>query len=69
MSIEEMMKMLPEELQREVMDYVQFLLERKVSRTKGPLSFGWEGALKDLKNQYTSVELQHKISKWRIGES
>ena len=59
-----MVKKLPEELQKEVMDYVQFLLEKRISRKRGRLDFGWEGALKDLRNKNTSVELQHKISKW-----
>ncbi|RQW79358.1 MAG: DUF2281 domain-containing protein [Methanothrix sp.] len=30
-----------------------------------PLKLDWRGALEDMKDQYTSVELQHKISEWR----
>ncbi|MCL5021602.1 MAG: DUF2281 domain-containing protein [Bacteroidetes bacterium] len=64
MSIEEMIKRLPEDLQKEVMDYVQFLLEKRATKKRGRLDFSWEGALRDLKDKYTSVELQHKISEW-----
>jgi len=32
---------------------------------KGKFSFSWEGGLKELKNEYTSVELQHKAMEWR----
>jgi hypothetical protein len=31
-------------------------------------SFSWAGALKDLRDKYTSVELQHEISKRRVDE-
>ncbi len=69
MSIEEMVKKLPEELQKEVMEFVKFLLEKRAGKKRGQPKFDWEGALKDLKGQYTSVELQHKVSDWRIGNS
>ncbi|CAK8724107.1 MAG: hypothetical protein CDV28_12219 [Candidatus Electronema aureum] len=35
---------------------------------KEQLDFSWEGALADLKDQYTSVELQHEAMQWRIDE-
>jgi hypothetical protein len=28
----------------------------------------WAGALKDLRKEYTSVELQHEVAKMRIGK-
>jgi len=31
------------------------------------MRFEWQGALKDLRSQYTSVELQHRISDMRAG--
>lgn len=31
-------------------------------------SFKWAGALKDLRDRYTSGELQHKANDWRSGE-
>ncbi len=67
-SIDERMKNLPPELQREVEDFVEFLVERRSKKGGSKPTFTWAGALKDLRDQYTSVQLQHKISEWRIGE-
>lgn len=68
MSIEEMIKQLPEDLQKQVMEYAQSLVEKQAKKRNGQPKFDWEGALQNLKTQYTSVELQHKVSEWRIGE-
>ena len=62
--IETMLDELPPELRQEVEDFVQFLLEKRVRKAKGKFRFDWEGALADLGNQYTSVELQHKALEW-----
>lgn len=59
---------LPPELQTEVEDFVEFLWVKRVKKEHGKPSFSWAGGLKELAEQYTSVELQHKISDWRIGE-
>ncbi len=58
-------KSLPPDLQKEVEDYIDFLIEKKVNRPRAPqkIAFSWEGALKDLRNKYTSVDLQHEILK------
>lgn len=66
--IEEMVKELPPDLQREVEDFVRFLIERHQKRPRGKPKLDWFGALKDLRDQYTSVELQHKIAEWRSQE-
>jgi len=66
-TLKEMIDKLPPELQREVRDFVEFLLEKKMKKGKKKPKFDWAGALKDLRGQYTSVELQHKIVEWRIG--
>jgi len=63
----ERIKELPPEIRREVEDFVDFLMKKRVKKTRGKPRFNWAGALKDLRDQYTSVELQHKISEWRIG--
>jgi hypothetical protein len=65
---EKIIQELPPELQQEVGDFVEFLVERRLKTPRSKPTFGWAGALKDLRGQYTSVELQHKISEWRIGE-
>ncbi len=64
-NLEEMVRQLPPELQQEVAEFIDFLLERRRQRSKGKPNFRWAGTLKDLREQYTSVELQHKIAEWR----
>lgn len=57
---------LSEELKREVLDYIDFLImKHHKEEKKGKLTFDWEGGLSDLKEKYTSVELQHKAMEWR----
>jgi hypothetical protein len=64
-NIDELIKDLPQELHQEVEDFVEFLLTKRMKKTAGnQLSNG--GALKDLRDRYNSVELQHKISEFRI---
>ena len=67
-NLEEKIRELPPEVRQEVEDFIEFLLEKRHRRPQGKPKFDWAGALKDLRDQYTSVELQHKISEWRIGE-
>jgi hypothetical protein len=61
------MQKLPEDLRREVLDYVDFLVskyqERETSRKK--FKFDWEGGLSEIRKKFTSVELQHKALEWR----
>ena len=66
--IGEMVKELPPEFQYVVEDFVRFLLEKQMRKPRGKLKFDWEGALEDLRDQYTSVELQHQVSEWRAEE-
>ncbi|GAB4542449.1 MAG: DUF2281 domain-containing protein [Anaerolineales bacterium] len=65
LSLQETLQKLPLELQVEVRDFAEFLLERKKSHLPRPIKFQWEGALKDMREQFTSAELQHQISAWR----
>jgi hypothetical protein len=58
---------LPPDLQQKVWDFVEFLLEKRRKKPKGKPRFDWAGALKDLRDQYTSVQLQHQIAEWRIS--
>lgn len=59
--IEDLVKELPPELQQEVEDFVRFLIQRRTPKPKGELKLDWRGALRDLRDEYTSVELQHKL--------
>lgn len=65
--IERKIRELPEELRLRVLDYLEFLSEKylKKGKTKGGFRFDWEGGLAELKDKYTSVELQHKSLEWR----
>lgn len=65
--LKELIDQLPPELQQEVRDFVEFLLEKRAKRPRTEPKFDWAGALKDLRDIYTSVDLQHKIAEWRIG--
>jgi len=58
---------LPEDLKREVYDFIEFLLQKHGAskEKKGKFKFDWEGGLSNLKKKYTSMELQHKASEWR----
>lgn len=66
--LDELVKRLPPEIRKEVKEFVASLIRKREKKPSGKLKFDWAGALKDLRGQYTSVELQHKISEWRIGE-
>ena len=63
--INEMVDELTPERQAEVRDFVEFLLTKQRSRTRRKPQFGWAGALKDLRDEFTSVELQHEIARLR----
>lgn len=65
--IEVKMRMLPEGLMKELLDYVEFLLSKYESRKveSKKFNFGWEGGLSEIKEEFSSVELQHKALEWR----
>jgi LPS O-antigen subunit length determinant protein (WzzB/FepE family) len=56
----ELMRDLPDELQSEVRDFVRFLRENRGSRTHRKLRQDWAGGLRELRDKYTSLELQKK---------
>ena len=62
--LEELIKELPPELHQEAEDYISFLIEKRAKKAKGDLKLDWIGALEDMSDQYSSVELQHKILDW-----
>ena len=64
--LSESLDKLPPQIKREVMDYVEFLTAKyQKPATRKPMTFAWSGALSHLKDEFTSVELQHQSSKWR----
>ena len=64
-TLKELIEQLPPELQEEARDFVEFLLEKRVRKTGRKLRQDWAGALKDYRDQYTSLELQKKALEWR----
>jgi len=67
LQIEQKIRQLPGYLLPEVMDYVDFLLNKHVQpkpQTR-PFAFGWEGGLSKLADKFSAVELQHKALDWR----
>ncbi|MBM4242172.1 MAG: DUF2281 domain-containing protein [Euryarchaeota archaeon] len=58
--LEELIKELPPEYHKEAQDFLEFLIAKKKAKPRGPLKLNWRGALRDLRDKYTSVELQHK---------
>ena len=49
-------------------NFVAFLLSRQAKKRKSKMRFEWQGALKDMRTQYTSVQLQHRIAEMRAGQ-
>ena len=66
-TFKELVEQLPPDIQQEVKDFAAFLLEKRRKKPKGKPNFDWAGALKDLRDQYTSVQLQHQMAEWRIS--
>jgi hypothetical protein len=60
-TLEERIRELPPDLLQEVEDFTQSLLEKRSRKLRGNLRLDWRGALRDLRDQYTSVDLQHKL--------
>ena len=60
---------LPIKAQHELVDFLEFLSSKYIRQKKAPkknnFSFNWEGGLSELKNQTSSVDLQHQANQWR----
>ena len=63
--LKDMIERLPPDLQREVQDFVDFLLERRRRKYGRKLRQDWAGALRDYRDRYTALELQKKALEWR----
>jgi Protein of unknown function (DUF2281) len=64
-TLAEFVEQLPPDIQKEIKDFAEFLLEKRAKKKHNVPTFDWEGALNDLGEQCTSVELQHKILRMR----
>ena len=63
--IEEKLKQLPPYLYEEEIDFIDFLIAKKVSTPKKRPKLDWIGGLKEYRDQYTALELQKKALEWR----
>lgn len=64
-SLEELFGQLLPENQNELRHYLEFLIAKQEARARRPPQFDWAGAAADLREQHSSVELQHEIANWR----
>jgi hypothetical protein len=65
MSFEEKIRELPPELQQEVLDFLDYLLEKHRRKYGRKLEQRWAGALREYREKYSSLELQKKALEWR----
>jgi hypothetical protein len=63
LQFDDIMKRLPPEAQQDVFEYALQRLN-EIEPKKKQIGLSWRGALRDLRDQYTSVELQHKALDW-----
>ncbi len=64
-TVHRMLDELPPHLQREAITYIEELAKWKKKHGKKKFRLNWAGGLAHLKDQTTSVELQHAANDWR----
>lgn len=68
--LEQLVKDLPPNLQREVEDFAQFLVEKRhETPTARFLQQDWAGGLREFREQYSALELQQQALAWRGNAS
>lgn len=63
--LDQLIKELPAESQAKVRQFVESLLEKQTSRSRRYIRQTWAGALKDHREEFTSIILQSKSLDWR----
>ncbi|MEK7831122.1 MAG: DUF2281 domain-containing protein [Acidobacteriota bacterium] len=61
-TIKEKVQQLSPQNQAEVIDFVDFLLSKEKTKERRKMKLDWAGGLKDLREQYTSIELQQQAN-------
>ena len=61
---------LPKHIQKQLIEYAELLMSKykksnKRNKNSASLTFSWQNGLNELKSDYSSVELQHKINEFR----
>ncbi|HQN00243.1 MAG TPA: DUF2281 domain-containing protein [Candidatus Hydrogenedentes bacterium] len=65
-TLEELIERLPSDCQAEVQDFIEFLIDKHERKSGNRLLQNWAGALKEHRQHYSSVALQHQAAQWRI---
>ncbi|PKM83693.1 MAG: hypothetical protein CVU88_01655 [Firmicutes bacterium HGW-Firmicutes-13] len=67
--IVKLIKELPVDLRIKVLDYIELLLKKNKKTdkklNKNNFRFDWEDGLSEIKDEFTSIELQHRSLEWR----
>lgn len=63
--IEELVRELSPEHQREALDFVTYLLQKQKRKQSKPLRQTWAGALRRYRDTYTALDLQKESLSWR----
>ena len=65
-TLQEKIQQLSPELEHEVEHFIEFMLHKETPNKQAKkLRQDWGGALKEFRDQYTSLELQKKSLEWR----
>jgi hypothetical protein len=64
-ALQDLVQELPPDMHDEVRDFIEFLLARRNRDEKKVLRQDWAGALRDYREQYTSLELRRQALTWR----
>ncbi len=64
-TLSELVQELPADVELEVRDFVELLLIKRGNKPDKKLRQDWAGTLSDVRDQYTSLELQRKALDWR----
>lgn len=61
----ELVEELPPHAQKEVRDFVEFLVAKHGHQSEDKLRQDWAGALHDYRDHYSALELEQKALEWR----
>lgn len=64
-STEELFRQLAPENQKEARMFIELLNAKQGTRPRPEPQFDWAGALVEMRNQHSSVDLQHQLLNWR----
>ena len=59
-SLKELIENLPPELELEVKNFIKLLLQKRSKKIGRKLNQSWAGALREYREQFTSLELEKK---------